>query len=373
MPISDRRHPLPLHLLVGASLLEPACTPIPSAPPTLAPERPAPRAAQPVEATPREVAPREASPARAEPVAPPALVEDAVVAPHFARQVLYSWTTAEQIVELRSAPVLLTRTESPTRGPSRYDQEIAERAGRGDPMAVMLRAPRFARARFAWNAPWATVAGWPTEGYGNYLLRITLRDDAWIAHLRASDATWAVRDLRDREVPLAQALAHPERIAAVYFVHDAASRRFVGPGTFALEGDTPFREYVLCNEAMIASWEFGTPAAREAVDRGIATLASLVAALESDCPRDVADPVQLWSGAREPSSIGDRYAATLAFANSLYRFEAPQLTQVRELLAQAATPTPMVHRVDPRRIPPPPRAPAPAPTQPRRRVPNGTY
>lgn len=369
MPMHTRRRPLPLHFVVGFSLLDAACTHAPPAPPALSPEPVVPPS---VPAAPSTA--QQGSPGVPVEVVPQALRDDAVTTRNFSRRVLFSWTTDDQLAALRQTPVLLTREASPTRGASRYDQELAARASGGDAMATALRQRRFARARFAWTAPWATVAGWPTEDYGRVLLRVVLRGDAWVAHLRTGSRDWIVRDMNDRDVPLADALAHPERIGAVYFVHDAAPQRFVGPGTFLAEGATPFREFVLCNETMIESWEVGTAAAQEAVARDLATLDALIAAdaAAPDCDRDAADPVTAWRDERPIVTLGDHHGAALAFVNEYYRFHGGPLRAVRERLASARSVTPsLAHRVDPRRVPPPPRGPRPSLTPPRPR--DGTY
>ncbi|MDC3957479.1 hypothetical protein KEG38_26715 [Polyangium jinanense] len=191
-----------------------------------------------------------------------------------ARRVLYTWTTREQIAALEKDRVLLTRTESPEHGASYFDQMLHARAVAKDPLAEVLRTTPFARARYAWTAPWATTFGLGGESYGDRLLRVTLKQDAWIAVLMTSKKNLEVRDLAGKPVPIADAVAHPERIAAVYFAHDTPvtgyAASMAGP-----EERVGYREYVLCNESMIESWSIRTPEIRKELLDGATALRAL--------------------------------------------------------------------------------------------------
>jgi hypothetical protein len=111
------------------------------------------------------------------------LAGDAVYHDKFARRILYSWTTTEQIDDLRKTKRLLVRDESPTNGASYVDQVLYALSLRGDLVAQKIYTAPFAKMRFAWPSMWATRAGWPNEQYGDQLIRITLKVDAWIAYL----------------------------------------------------------------------------------------------------------------------------------------------------------------------------------------------
>ncbi|MEY2935445.1 MAG: hypothetical protein RL033_6194, partial [Pseudomonadota bacterium] len=65
----------------------------------------------------------------------------------FARRTLYSWTTAEQVRELREEPTLLTRAATAEGEPGRASEVILSHAS-SDPLAALLAAPRFANKRF---------------------------------------------------------------------------------------------------------------------------------------------------------------------------------------------------------------------------------
>jgi hypothetical protein len=247
------------------------------------------------------------------------LREEAVLSSAPARTVLYTWTTREQIEELAKDRVLLTRTESPAHGPAFYDQMLARRVEIGEPLARKLRTQAFARARHAWANPWATILGWPGESYGDELIVVELKPGAWTAAMTTGLlSSWHIFDADNREVPVADAIAHPERIGAVYFVHDAS------PGSFAGPLDRPaFREYVLCNEAMIARWSIGLSTA-PAIAASADLVEKLVAAFRGNAPpasiekwnqRVAFDP---WRQAAPPSALVPAYEAAIAFPNELY-------------------------------------------------------
>ena len=191
-----------------------------------------------------------------------------------ARRVLYTWTTREQVAELEKDHVLLTRAESPQHGGSYFDQMLHVRALAKDPLAEMLRTTPFARARYAWPAPWATLFGIGGESYGDRLIRITLKPEAWIAVFMTSKKDLEVRDLSGKTVPTSEALAHPERIAGVYFLHDTPKTGYAASMAGASER-IGYREYVLCNESMIDSWSIRTPEIREELLAGAAALRGL--------------------------------------------------------------------------------------------------
>lgn len=246
-----------------------------------------------------------------------------------ARRVLYTWTTREQLEELARDRILLTRESSPTRGDSIYDQAVGDRAEAGDRLARILRGDRFRRARFAWPAPWATLLGWEGETYGEELIRIELRPEAYIVKLLNGRPGWEVVDLEDRPVPVEEVLRRPERIGAVYFVQEQISRRRgTYAGTFA--GTlvwTPYREYVICNEGMVASWAIHTEAIARELDAGAGALAALGRHLGAHPIREP-EPIEAWMrrlvtatwpGPEPEAAPLDLYEAALAFPNQRYR------------------------------------------------------
>jgi hypothetical protein len=252
------------------------------------------------------------------------LRNEAVLSSAPARRVLYTWTTREQIEELARDRVLLTRTESPVHGPAFYDQVVAARAAAGDALAQKLRTPVFARARHAWATPWATLLGWPGETYGDELITVTLKPEAWTLALSTSTPGWKAYDSDNRPVDVAEVLAHPERIGAVYFVQDKPAtgyaRTNAGP-----ENRAAFREHVLCNEAMIQSWAIGEGSVAQALAASVSLVDRVAAELPSKAPRppnveawnaEVARVI--WPGPDLVPALDQAYEASLAFPNENY-------------------------------------------------------
>jgi hypothetical protein len=206
------------------------------------------------------------------------------------RRELYSWTTDEQIAELREGEVLLTRTEREGLGPGYAFDVIAGIAEAGDEainqLAAYLSGDAFATARYAWPQPWATRMGWPGESYGNNLLRIVLREDAWL--VAVANGTLRVFDAQANTVPLQEALATPERIAVIFFEKDHSAG---GPicGSF-VGGGNGYREFIVGNEAMIEEWSVATADILQKLESDLQLLEQFLERIR-DCPPGD-DPVQ---------------------------------------------------------------------------------
>ena len=173
-----------------------------------------------------------------------------------AHRVLYSWTTAEQAEELRRDRILLTRTETPGLGRGYAFTSIDELAARGDApenqLLAKLSSELFVKARYAWPNPWATRMGWPGEDYGEKLLKIVLKPEAWILVVSDGEGI-AVIDLDNNLVPIADAVAHSERVGAVYFY----KKDITGNGSF-FTCSGGYREFIIGNEAMVEEWSLET-------------------------------------------------------------------------------------------------------------------
>jgi hypothetical protein len=196
---------------------------------------------------------------------------------------LYTWTTEEQIAEIRAGNVLLTRTEREGLGRGYAFDVLATFEASTDPnvaaLATYLSGDAFALVRYGWAHPWATRLGWPGETYGNQLVRIKLRSDAWIARLQ----TWGldVVDLSGNAVPLDEALASPERIAAIYFIK-LGDQNGSYCGSFQ-SGGNGYREVIVGNEAMIEEWSIATSDMRARLEQDIADLSQFFQRIRS-CP-----------------------------------------------------------------------------------------
>jgi len=206
-----------------------------------------------------------------------------------ARRELYTWTTAEQAQQIRASSVLLTRSERPGLGPGYAIDVLTRTAGRqptssteADQIALakLLIGERFEKARYAWTEPWATRVGWPGETYGDQLVRIMLRPEAWLARLRYGQVD--VLDMNNQPVGMAEALAHPERIAGFYFMNDGEAGGPHCSGSFRSGGDG-YREFVVSNEAMVEEWSIGTSEIRARLEADLARLEEFLKRIRS-CP-----------------------------------------------------------------------------------------
>jgi hypothetical protein len=312
-------------------------------------------ASGPAPATERSVATVVLPPPLAESAAPPAVASatapesavlaglrrDAVLSTAPARRTLFTWTTRDQITALTRSRVLLTRTESPVHGPAFYDQVLAARAAAGDALARKLRTPGFARSRFAWANPWATLLGWPSETYGDELIAVRLKPEAWTAKLTTGAPGWEVFDADNGRVDPAEAARHPERIGAVYFVQDTPASGY-GHTNAGPQERAAYREYVLCNESMIESWSIGA----DAVAPAVSASADLIERLASELPpgETVATPLDTWNadvahtvwpGPALLAPLQRTYEAALTFPNPSYVLTPGRMTALARSLRAA--------------------------------------
>ena len=262
-------------------------------------------------------------------------------------RVLYSWTTQEQYDQLRAGGELLTRTESPTQGPGLIRQVLADLAAGGNELAQALTTPEFQKARYAWPNPWATLVGWEDESYGDRLIRVELREDAWLVVLNGAE--FQIFDLSGAQVASADALANPQRIGAVFHVH-VTDDLFCG-GSFTRGGSGSFREYFLPNAAMIASWSLDTQEMRERLvaDR---ELLALYRDYQQTPLAETPYSFETWASCNWQGGWGgsggplDAYVHAMAVASPLYNPSVENLNVLIEALDHAVAlfdPVPFVH------------------------------
>jgi hypothetical protein len=272
-------------------------------------------------------------PAPSEAPADPALQQLAAYAVFdhdFARAELYTWTTAAQLRQVRASGRLLSADPSSGGRASPFNQALAAIAGDGSATAqlaaLLLDDPDLRRRRYAWPSPFATTMGLGARRYGDSLIRIELDARALIGRFEPAAAEpFAFVDMGGEPVTLEQALSEPDRIAALYHLRHPP------------EAPIAYREYVVCNEAMIQAWSLATPAIRARVEAEIELIGRLQAGALSQLPRaalhESAAPV--WSSPRRPL---DQLAplvlwrASLAFDNARYQPSRTNLQAIRETL-----------------------------------------
>jgi hypothetical protein len=89
--------------------------------------------------------------------------KQAVFNDDFVRDTFYTWTSPEQIAELRSGQNLLSRSKSKDNKLSHFDLAIRDPAFSKSPITALLQDTLFTNKRFAWTNAWATVMGWDNE------------------------------------------------------------------------------------------------------------------------------------------------------------------------------------------------------------------
>jgi hypothetical protein len=277
----------------------------------------------------------------------PPLFEDQVVdnaAP--ARRTLYSWTVPEQIEALRRDRVVLTTAEQQGKGRG-YAFTLLDSFAAGGTLPehelMTVLSASFEKIRYAWPHPWATRMGWPGEDYGSELVRMVLKPEAWLAHFY-EDGTFGVYDLENRPVPIEDALATPERIAAIYFVKTT----FVDYGSFS-ECSGGYREFIVGNEAMIEEWSVGTEEMRAVLVADAERMEALLSRIR-ETPIDAygarfsMDVPCLWlHPPPEMPSEADAYLHALALPSPYYQPTPANIAAIAETLrASLFEPNPLV-------------------------------
>lgn len=288
------------------------------------------------------------------------MVDDSSIA----HRVLYSWTTEEQVAQLRANPVLLTRWVSPTRGPSFADVYLQRLAREGDAVARLLRASEFRRTRYAWVSAWPTLRGWEGETYGNKLIKVTLRSDALLAIVRTNGPATRVIDMVGQPVDASATEVIRSRLAAVYFVHLAGA----GSGSFADRLARPndpngaYRDFMLVNERMIEKWEVDSVDCIAEVQRSRNVARELTGLVGNFPGTDRLLPFSSqrsirWINRRNPNrpvEMWEQYDVSLSMMSTRYAPTVENMTALSQALEQVRYETPLIHQVDPVRVPPPP-------------------
>ncbi len=297
-----------------------------------------------------------------------ALGASSVLSSQPARRVLYTWTSEEQAQKLRADRVLLVKGSNDGGDMSQFATSLWDSYAT-DPWARVLMNPPFHRMRYAWPSPWATRLSPDAHPYGDVLVRVELKPEAIVASYTPAlplASRWAFHGLDGRVIPSREALAAAGRIGAIYHVHERE--------------DLGMREYVICNESMVASWSLATDEIKATIESDLRTIDLLTRFTRrrfgwDDGPSPaqfslwLRETTSVWSATTRPASVESAYAASLAFASHQYqpaegslivlaiemRTAATKLaTQSPPLVHQPAATPPARVRV-PTLVPPPPR------------------
>jgi hypothetical protein len=252
----------------------------------------------------------------------------AVTDENFARGELYSWTTSEQINELRQTKMLLVATGKTHGAPSPYSRllsQLANGKGAGQSVAKLLSEHAgLTKRRYAWPNPFATAVPLGERSYGHALVHIVLKEEAVLVKLDPLEKDpFVFVDLNNKSVSLDDIVQHPERIAAVFHVRRKP------------EGGPRFREYIVCNESMIARWSVDTSHEQSIVEQESALITELLQSpLTSRLGKDDSlDANAAWSRTLDNPTLLDKWRATLAFDSPKYKPSTTRLAAISASLA----------------------------------------
>lgn len=313
-----------LAFFLCAAVLVPACAPpvlntdtsrtISNPPATSTIAAPEPISSTIVETNPPAAATPSLEPAPKPPTLLERLDKRAVTDEHFARRDLYSWTTPDQILGLRQTKTLLIATAKTRGAPSPYSRllmKLAEGPQPGRDIAKLLSEhPGLTKRRYAWPSPFATAVPLGERSYGHTLIHVVLKDESLLIKLDPLEhEPFVVMDQNNKLVVLADAARHPERIGAVFHVRRKP------------DGGPRFREYIICNESMIARWSVGTPHEKAVVAEDSALIAELLQSpLVSALGKDAAlDAASMWSHATDEPTLLDAWRSAIAFDSPKYK------------------------------------------------------
>lgn len=248
----------------------------------------------------------------------------AVTYKDFARSVFYTWTSPEQVAALRTSKTLLVSTANSGVGrASPFIRMLRERVQKRQPghevASLLLDHPALEKRRYAWTSPYATVLGLGDRTYGTELIQVTLLPSARIVRFDPEAANpFAFVNLRGEPVPYTVGIATPEAIGAIYHV------RTRGPSDFL-----PFREFILCSEAMVQSFSVATDEIRARVNEEKALMNALRPHFATLPAADVQRSfVPAWSGIAADAPLLKHWQAAAAFDNRKYRAQVKNLDKI---------------------------------------------
>jgi len=266
------------------------------------------------------------------------LVKRAVTDDKYAQRELYSWTTPDQASALRKTKTLLVATAKTRGAPSPYSRLLNRlAAGQGQSAEVaklLVEHPGLTKRRYAWPSPFATSVPLGERSYGHVLVRIVLKNESFLAKLDPlEDEQFSFVDLNNAPVATSEVLLHPERIAAVFHVRRKP------------DGGPKFREYIVCNETMVARWSVGTAHEQTIVAEDAALIAALQSSsLGSALSIDTAlDAASAWAKSVDKPSLLDAWRAAIAFDSPKYK---PSRTTLEAIATSLAAYDPAGEAVD---------------------------
>jgi len=253
-----------------------------------------------------------------------------------ARAELYSWTTDEQAAALRSNQVLFSQVERADFSMPALATLIATEPDTDlGKLATILSGDLFAKGRFAWPEPWAMRFDPSGADLGGNLLRIVLKPEAWVAVVKGGGIS--VLDMQQQPVALADAVATPERLGAIFHEKDESDG---GPSCTGLDlGLTPgFREFIVGNLEMVQEWSIATQTIADRLTSNIDQLTRFFTT-ERTCPNEAGESgwneqvVCGWNlPVAAPASEEAAYEGSLAIPSHDYFISPAQLAALIDTL-----------------------------------------
>jgi hypothetical protein len=173
---------------------------------------------------------------------------------HAVHRVFYSWTTAEQIDELRDGAPFLTRTVNAQGSPGTFYSFMAGWAAGGDETAKFFLREEFQKSRYGWVNPLSyALVGTKSYPFGDRLLRLSLKSEALIAVVSWTSKA-RVFAIDGAEVSFEFLRSNPGRLGAIFFDDRGL---YDHPEASCYPGGA-LREFIFPNESMIEAWEYAT-------------------------------------------------------------------------------------------------------------------
>ena len=265
----------------------------------------------------------------------------------FCRNTFYTWTTKDQITNLRANKTLLTKSRSETKGYSIFDLSLRDSSLKKNAAVQLLLEEQFSKKRFAWVNSWATIMGWEGESYGDQLIKIVLKDDAIIGKFNKSNTAEPLSfyNMTGQKLTVDFVIKNKAQIAVIYHQNTNKKNRFVmvGNGTYGkrkktnIEDNVPYREFVILNESMINHWSYGTAEIKQEIESEI----SLLKEFEKS-KRATKDGYDRWKNGWEDTRAEydisydmEKYHLLNCFENNYYLFNSKRIKAIIKNLQSA--------------------------------------
>ncbi|MEL6349243.1 MAG: hypothetical protein AAFV53_39430 [Myxococcota bacterium] len=256
----------------------------------------------------------------------------------------YAWISEAELHEIRKHPDQLLNDVMDDRAQwSIFAATVHQQANYDVMTNTLLSEGRLSKERLAWHHPWGMMTGWVGPSYGDQLIEVRLKPEAWVGtfNIRAEDV-WTFTDMNGRVVPNGQVQQHPERIAAVF--HENTPTKGPTWVRVAFEQASPvFREFILVNQNMIASWSHSTTTIQKRLHEDAEMLESLaqytaMAPQTNTRWRELVEARWLETGS-VPSDAPtwlDPYIENLALSDAQYQASPRLLRRLAALLRERA-------------------------------------